>query len=178
MKTLLPFFIAFIGFLKAHSQEVVMRIESFEVKESLANSNKIAIIATDSLNIPNEKLNGTFKFVINGFEKSLEFHDGVAVHSDPIEGSTFVYFKHKNQDNTIGNLYFLFKKATKINPIKINGLFLILIPIAILLIAYVFKRFISTFIILFILYFYFSYSKGLKLSYLLESITSLINGLF
>lgn len=152
-----------------HAQKTRLIINNFDVKESLTGNSKIAIIATDSLNNPIEKIGGTFKFTINGFEQNLIFHQGVAVTDDPIDGSTFVYFKHKNQEKSTGKLYFLYKKGKEITPIKINGLLLIIIPAIILFIAYAMKRFISTFIILALVYGYFSFSKGLSISQIIES---------
>lgn len=154
------------------------RIDNFIVKENLTSNGKVAIIAVDSVERADESINGTFKFSINGFEQSLEFHDGVAVPAHPIESSTFVYFKHKNLDSTTGRLYFLYKKDSEITPVKINGLLLLVIPVLILLIAYVFKRFLVTFLILAIAYGYFSYSKGLEPLKLLESAYHTITGFF
>lgn len=151
------------------AQSTFQRIDNFIIKENLTSNGKIAIVAVDSSDVALDYINGTFKFTINGFEQSLAFHDGVAVPSHPIENSTFVYFKHKNQDKTTGKLYFLYKKENKITPIKINGLLLLIIPAVILMIAYAAKRLFMTFIILALVYGYFSYSKGLSVSQILES---------
>ncbi len=145
------------------------RIDNFVVKENLTSNGKIAIIAVDSAENADESINGTFKFSINSFEQSLSFHQGVAVPSHPIDGSTFVYFKHKNQEGTVGRLYFLYKKDREITPVKINGVLLIAIPLLILLIGYVFKRFLTTFVVIALVYGYFSYSKGLSMIQVLES---------
>jgi len=153
----------------ASAQSIQQRIDNFMIKESLTENGKIAIIAVDSADVAQDHINGTFKFTINGFEQALNFHDGVAIPSHPIESSTFVFFKHKNQEKTSGKLYFLYKKDNNISPIKINGLLLLIIPAVILLLAYAAKRLFTTFIILAIVYFYFSYSKGLSISQLLES---------
>lgn len=161
-----------------HAQKTRLIINNFDVKESLTGNSKIAIIATDSLNNPIEKIGGTFKFTINGFEQNLIFHQGVAVTDDPIDGSTFVYFKHKNQEKSTGKLYFLYKKGKEITPIKINGLLLIIIPAIILFIAYAMKRFISTFIILALVYGYFSFSKGLSISQIIESALEVVKKIF
>lgn len=151
-----------------------MRIDNFDIKENLTANGKIAIVAMDSLDKAKEEINGTFKFTINGFEQNLAFHQGVAIPSHPIESSTFVYFKHKNQDKSTGKLYFLYKKGDEITPVKINGLLLILIPALLLVIAYALKRFLTTFIILAIIYAYFSFSKGLSISQILESAIEVI----
>lgn len=174
MKATLLIIITLVFCSFAFSQKQELKINNFEIKESLTSNSKIAIIATDSLNQANEAINGTYKFTINGFEQTLTFRDGVAVPTDPIDGSTFVYFKHKNQDNSTGKLYFLYKKSTEIMPIKINGLLLIIIPIVLLLIAYTFKRLLSTFVVLIVIYGYFSFSKGLSISQIIESALEVI----
>ncbi|MFZ4860577.1 hypothetical protein ACL9RF_00140 [Sphingobacterium sp. Mn56C] len=160
------------------AQGKLQRIDNFMVKENLTANGKVAIIATDSLDQALETINGTFKFSINGFEQNLAFHSGIAVAADPIDGSTFAYFKHKNQENSTGKLYFLYKSDSKITPIKINGLLLLIIPAIILLIAYAFKRLMSTFIVLAIIYGYFSFSKGLSLGHLFESATQILKSFF
>ncbi|WP_160068143.1 hypothetical protein [Sphingobacterium bovisgrunnientis] len=160
-----------------YSQSTFQRIDNFVIKENLTANGKVAIIAVDSADSALDYINGTFKFTINGFEQSLAFHDGVAVPSHPIESSTFVYFKHKNQDKTTGKLYFLYKKDNKITPFKINGLLLLIIPAVILLIAYAAKRLLMTFVILGIIYAYFSYSKGLSISQVLESAFQVLKNL-
>jgi len=154
------------------------RIENFIVKENLTANGKIALIAVDSLENVNEHINGTFKFSINSFEQSLTFHDGVAVPSHPIDGSTFALFKHKNQHNSISKLYFLYKTDKEIIPVKINGLLLLIIPGIILLIAYMFKRFLTAFVILALIYVYFSSTKGLSLVQILENTYHTIKAFF
>jgi len=161
----------------ANAQSTFQRIDNFVIKENLTSNGKVAIIAVDSADVALDYINGTFKFIINGFEQSLAFHDGVAVPSHAIESSTFVYFKHKNQDKTTGKLYFLYKKDNKITPVKINGLLLLIIPALILLIAYAAKRLLVTFIILGIVYGYFSYSKGLSVTQVLESAFQILKNL-
>jgi hypothetical protein len=160
-----------------HAQSTFQRIDNFVIKENLTSNGKVAIIAVDSTDVALDQINGTFKFTINGFEQSLAFHDGVAVPSHAIESSTFVYFKHKNQEKTTGKLYFLYKKDNKITPVKINGLLLLIIPALILLIAFAAKRLLMTVIILGIIYAYFSYSKGLSLTQVLESAFQVLKNL-
>lgn len=178
MKTTLLIIIALFFTWSSQAQGQRLQINNFDVKESLTGNNKIAIIATDSLDNADENIRGIFKFTINGFEQTLTFHQGVAIAADPIDGSTFVYFKHKNQDKSTGRLYFLYKKDKEITPIKINGLLLIIIPAIILFIAYALKRFISTFVILAVIYGYFSFSKGLSISQIIESSLEILKKLF
>lgn len=178
MKATLLIIIGLLFSLLSFSQDNILRINNFEVKESLTGNSKIAIIATDSVDKADESINGTFKFSINGFEQTLAFHHGVAVAAHPIDGSTFVYFKHKNQDKSTGKLYFLYKKDNEITPIKINGLLILVVTAILLIIAYSFKRFITTFIILAVIYSYFSFSKGLSIFQILESAVEVVKNLF
>src|SRR5690606_3511048 len=78
------------------------RINNFIVKENLIRNGKIAIIACDSAEKPLESVNGIFRFVINGFQHELRFHDGVAITPQTIEKSTFVFLKHRNESGSHG----------------------------------------------------------------------------
>lgn len=147
-------------------------ITNFIVKENLTQNGKLAIIAVDSLENPVETINGQFRFSLNGFQQELAFHDGIAVVQHPLESSTFVFFKHKNQEDKVGKLYYIHKKDDGLKPIKINGLLLLIIPAVILVFAYMFKKFLTTFVVLGVIYAYFHYAKGLGLSQIVESIFS------
>ncbi len=178
MKTTLFFICAVLLTAFASTKESASKIINFDIKESLTSTKKIAIIATDSLDTPLEDINGIFKFTINGFEQSLSFNNGIAIPSAPIDGSTFVYFKHKNQTSSVGKLYFLYKNDDGITPVKINGLLLLLIPIIVLFISFALKRFIVAFIIMAIVYSYFSISKGLSIFQLIESAFEILKKIF
>jgi len=145
-------------------------IKDFTVKENLTQNGRLAIVATDTTGQANETINGTFVFTMNGLQQELSFRNGVAVANSKIESSTFVFFKHKNKDDTIGKLFYIFKSDKGLNPIKISGLALLLIPCIILLIAYTFKRFIVVAVVLALAYAFVNYSQGLSISNLLESI--------
>jgi len=146
-------------------------IDHFIVSENLIKNGKLAVIATDADERPNEAVSGTFQFVINGFKQELQFHDGVAITPDPIESSAFVFIKHRNQQGSHGRLYYVLKSEQGLNPIAINWYFLILIPAIILLIAYLFKRIMVLAIVLLIGLFIYNYSKGLDLENIFETIT-------
>ncbi|WP_164110789.1 MULTISPECIES: hypothetical protein [Sphingobacterium] len=178
MRTLLFFFTLIYSSVHAYAQTTPQYIDNFIVKENLTANGKVAIVAVDSNDIANEAINGTFKFSINGFEQNLPFHQGVGVPSHPIDGSTFAYFKHKNQNGSSGKLYFLYKKENNITPIKINGLLLLIIPAVALLIAYAFKRLLTTFVVLALVYGYFSFSKGLSISQIMESAFEVLKSFF
>lgn len=144
-------------------------INDFMVKENLSQNGKLAIIATDSLEKTNNQVNGDYKFTINGFQQDLRFTDGVAVTSNPIESSTFVFFKHKSGSKEIGKLFFLRVTEKGISPYKISGFLLIVVPLLVLFIAYKLKRFLITLLIIALVYFYLNYSKGLDVKQLIES---------
>lgn len=170
-------FLVFILMSVTTIQAQPQRIDNFTIKENLTQNGKLAIIALDSAEQPLERINGTFVFNLNGFQQNIRFHDGVGVVQDPLESTTFVFFKHKNQVNTVSKLYYIHKKDNELKPFKINSLLLLLVPLSILLIAYIFKRFLATFLILALVYAYFHYSKGLDLSNMLESIVDALKDL-
>lgn len=145
-------------------------INNFIVKENLLKNNKIAIIATDSLDIPMESLNGTFQFSINGFGQELKFNDGVAVMTQPINKSTFIYLRHENESGTHGKLYYVFQKGDSINPIKISWWVLVIIPLILILFAALFKKFIVVALILLVGIFYYNSSQGLKITTFFDTI--------
>ncbi len=146
-----------------------MAIKDFTVKENLSQNGKLAIIAIDTAEKTDNTINGNYSFTINGFQQDLNFSDGVAVTSNPIESSTFVFFKYKFDGKDIGKLFFLRLTDKGITPYKISGFLLIIIPLLILYIAYKFKRFLITLLVLAIIYFYLNHSKGLDVRQLIES---------
>lgn len=152
-------------------------IDHFVVRENLIKNGKLAIIATDAEEHPNEAISGSYQFVINGFKQELQFRDGVAITSNPIETSAFVFIKHRNQQGSQGRLYYVLKRDEGLNPIAINWYFLILIPAIILLIAYLFKRIMVLALIVLVALFVFNYSKGLDLENIFETITHGIKSL-
>ncbi|HZH54968.1 MAG TPA: hypothetical protein VFD72_04900 [Sphingobacteriaceae bacterium] len=145
-------------------------IRAFQVKENLIKNDKLAIIATDSLGHPQESVNGTFLFAINGFEHELTFNEGVGIAPNKIESSVFVFIKHQNHYGSNGQLYYVHKSEDGINPIHINWYYLILIPLIIILIGYLFRRFLMVAIVVLIIWFVFNYSKGLDLPNFLDTI--------
>ena len=163
------FFVAIVAILSVHAQGP-NDIDHFIVRENLIKNGKLAIIATDTNEQPNEAISGTYQFVINGFKQELQFHDGVANTPDAIETSAFVFIKHRNQQGSHGRLYYVWKRDHGLNPIAINWYFLILIPAIILLIAYLFKRIMVLAIVALIALFIYNYSHGLDIENILETI--------
>lgn len=149
-------------------QEVALN--NFVVKENLLKNNKIAIIATDQEEKPIESLNGTFQFSINGFQQELKFNDGVAVAAQPIDKSTFLYLRHENETGTHGKLYYIIKKDDNLNPVKINWLVLVLVPLGIIILATMFRKFIIIAGVLLLLLFFFNSQNGLRMPTFFETV--------
>lgn len=147
-----------------------IQIDNFIIKETLTKNNKLAILACDSLEKPLEHINGTFQFTINGFKSPLKFNDGVAITTNEIENSTFVYLQHKNTSGTHSNLFYVLKKDDGLKIYKISWFLLVLIPIALVILVMLFKRFLWVALILLGVYFYFNSQKGLNLGSFLEII--------
>ncbi|GGC34059.1 hypothetical protein GCM10011386_27670 [Parapedobacter defluvii] len=160
---------------RSHAQDR-NNINHFIVKENLIKNGKLAIIATDANENPLDSISGTYQFVINGFEQTLKFNDGVAITPHAIETSAFVFIKHRNQQGSNGRLYYVLKNDNGLNPIVINWYYLILIPAIILLIAYLFKRLMILAVVILVGLFIFNYSKGLNLENLFETLVHGIKG--
>ncbi len=153
MKKLITVILMFIS-LSIFAQST-QNINYFTVKENLLKGQKLAIIATDSLENPDESINGIYNFSVNGFKQELKFNDGVAVCPLQIDKSAFIFIKHINDLKSPSNLYFVYKKDTDLNPIKISWYLLLIIPIGLILIGYMFRRMIGFVIFILMILFYF-----------------------
>ncbi|WP_316830127.1 hypothetical protein [Pedobacter aquatilis] len=153
-------------------------INNFLVKENLLKNNKLAIIAADSLDVPNENINGIYTFSVSGFTQSLKFNDGIAVLPLPIERSTFVYLKHQNDSGTHSKLVYVYKKDNDLTPYPINSLWLFIIPIVLVILAFAFRKLIIFAVIIFLAFVYFNHSNGLNLGTFFESIFDGLKNLF
>ncbi|WP_199120923.1 hypothetical protein [Pedobacter sp. ASV28] len=160
-----------------HSFAQFTNINNFNVKESLLKNSKIAIIATDSLENPLEQINGIYTFSISGFTQQLNFHNGVSVVPLQIDKSTFVYIKHENDRGTHSKLLYVYKKNGELTPISISRIFFIIIPLFIIILSFAFKKFIYLAVILFLVFFFFSYSNGLNISTYFETIFDYLRNL-
>lgn len=152
-------------------------INNFLVKENLLKNSKLAIIAADSLNNPNENINGTYTFSVSGFTQVLKFNDGIAVLPLPIDKSTFIYIKHQNDTGTHSKLVYVYKKDTDLSPYTINSLWLFIIPILLIVVAFAFRKLIIFVVIILLVFAYFNHSNGLNLSTFFESIFDGLNNL-
>ncbi len=144
-------------------------INNFLVKESLLKNSKLAIIAADSLNQPMETINGLYTFSVSGFSQEITFANGVGILPLKIDKSTFVYLKHENDTGSHGKLLYVFKKDGNLNPFAINRIFLIIIPLILIFLAFAFKKFIYIAVILLLIFMYFNHSNGLNLSTFFET---------
>jgi hypothetical protein len=153
-------------------------INNFIVKENLLKNDKIAIIACDANEKPLEGVNGTFQFSVNGFKQSLRFNDGVAVSPQQIDKSTFIYLRHENETGTHGKLYYVIKKDQDLKPIQINWFLLVLIPLIIIILATMFRKFILIAAVVLIVIFVFNSSNGLKFGTFFETVFDGLKSIF
>lgn len=153
-------------------------INHFEVKDNPFGNDQIAIVATDSLKQTMENVNGQFTFTINGFEQELSFNKGVAFYTPKILRSMFLYVKHVNDTGAHGMLYYIYKHSDKLTMLHISWLLLLGIPLLLILLAYLFKRFIIIAAIIFVIFIYFNHHNGLSVGTFFESILDGLKNLF
>jgi len=153
-------------------------INNFIVKESLLKNSKLAIIAADSLERPQETINGSYTFSISGFTQQLKFNDGVAILPMQLDKSAFVYIKHQNDSGTHSKLLYVYKKEGNLNPFTINSLWLVLIPLLLVFIAFAFRKLIIFVVIILLVFIYFNHSNGLNLSTFFETIFDSLKKVF
>jgi len=145
-------------------------LDNYIVKENLVKNDKLAIIACDSAERPMDNINGHFLFTINGFKQQLLFSEGVAITPQEIDKSSFVFLKHENAKGSHVKLYYVIKSDDGLNPIKVNWLVLLIIPLGIIVLAGVYKRLIVIAILVLCGYFYFNHHQGLSFEGAFETI--------
>jgi len=153
-------------------------INHFVVRENPFAKNELAIVATDTANNTLEKVRGIFAFTVNGFQESLTFRRGVAFYQHKLDKSSFIYVKHVNESGTHSILYYVYKTDDKLTPIHISWIVLLAIPILLVLLSYLFKKFIIVAIIIFIIFLYFNYHAGLSVPTFFESIIDGLKNIF
>jgi hypothetical protein len=152
-------------------------INHFVVKENPFAKDQVAIVATDSVGNIRENVNGTFDFTINGFDDTLHFDKGTAFYSHKIDRSTFLYARHQNDSGTHSILYYVYKSSNKLIPFHIAWIWLLAIPCGLILLSYMFKRFIIFAVIIFVIFVYFNYHNGLSIPTFFQSIIDGLKGL-
>lgn len=168
IKTAFSFLLSLIVFSFAQAAEV--HLNQFMLKENPFAKDEVAVVATDSAGTVQENINGLFRFTINGFQEELKFENGTAFYHHKLEKSSFLYLKHKDEYASHANLFYIYKHDSKLDPYKISWKVLIAIPIILLLLGYMFKRFIIIAIVIFCIFSYFNYHGGMSLSTFFETI--------
>jgi len=167
--------------LAAFSVNVVfasVAINHFVIKENPFAQNEVAIVATDSLGNIQENVNGVFDFTINGFQDTLQFNKGTAFYRHKILRSTFLYARHINESGTHSLLYYVYKHDDKLSPFHISWIVLLAIPCLLIILAYMFKKFIIIAIIIFAIFMYFNYHNGLSIPTFFENIIYGLKNIF
>ncbi len=153
-------------------------IDRFTVKENPFAESEVAIVAVDSLDNIRENVEGVFSFTINGFQEEMKFEKGTAFYHRKLDKSAFFFVKHVNDSGTHSMLYYIYKQDGKLRPIMVSWALLLGIPLALVLLAYIFKRFIAIILIVFCIFLFFNYYNGLSISTFFESIVNGLKGLF
>ncbi|RFZ82103.1 hypothetical protein DYU05_15885 [Mucilaginibacter terrenus] len=153
-------------------------INHFVVKENPFAKDEIAFVAVDTATNIQENVNGVFSFTINGFVEQLRFDKGTAFYRHKLEKSSFIYARHQNDNGTHSMLYYVYRHDSKLTPVKISWLLLVAIPVGLVLIGYLFKRFIIIAVIIFLIFLYFNYHNSLQLGTYFQSIIDGLKGMF
>jgi len=175
-KAFLVFYFAAICACSAVADTIV--INHFVVKENPFARDEVAIVATDSLGTIQENITGVFNFTINGFQDTLKFDKGTAFYRHKIVRSTFLFAKHINDKGTHSILYYVYKQGDKLRPFHISWVLLLAIPCVLILLGYMFKRFIIIAIIIFCIFMFFNYHNGLTIHTFFESIIDGLKNIF
>ncbi len=153
-------------------------IKNFEIKENPYGQNQVSVVATDTAHNTLQNVNGNFVFTMNGFEDTLKFTDGVAFYKHKIDRSTFLYARHVNDSGTHSSLYYVYKSESKLVPIHISWIWLLAVPLALILLGYMFKRFIIIAIIIFVIFAFFNYHNNLSIPTFFQSIVDGLKSIF
>lgn len=170
--------LALITFAVKFSYADTINIKHFVVKENPFAESEVAIVATDSLGNIQENVDGNFAFTINGFQEPMQFQKGTAFYRHKLDKSAFFYAKHVNESGTHSNLYYIYKQDGKLKPIHVSWTLLVIIPLALVLLGYMFKRFLIIAIVIFLIFIYFNHHNGLSMPTFFESIFDGLKGIF
>jgi hypothetical protein len=160
------------------TQAAEVHLNQFMLKENPFAKDEVAVVACDSAGIPQENINGLFNFTINGFKEELEFENGTAFYHHKLEKSSFLYLKHRDDVSSHARLYYIYKHDSKLDPYNISWKLMIAIPIILILLGYMFKRFIIIAFVIFCLFSYFNYHGGLSLGTFFETILDGLKNIF
>jgi len=152
-------------------------IDHFVIKENPFAKDEIAIVAVDTAKNIQENVNGIFTFTLNGFAEQLRFEKGTAFYRHKLEKSSFIFARHQNDNGTHSILYYVYRHDSKLTPVKISWILLVAIPLGLVLIGYLFKRFIIIAIIIFCIFLYFNHSNGLSIPTFFQSVIDGLKGL-
>ena len=177
MKKFLPILVLMVFAISGAMADTI-NISRFTIKENPFADSEVAIVATDTADNIREEVSGIFSFTINGFQETLTFDKGTAFYRHKLDKSSFFYVKHVNDAGTHAMLYYIYKQDGKLKPIKVSWGLLVGIPVALILIGYVFKRFIAIILIVFCIFLFFNYYNGLTMPTFFESIVDGLKGLF
>jgi len=155
-----------------------VNVDHFMVKENPFAESEVAIVAVDTLDNIREDVSGLFSFTINGFQEEMRFEKGTAFYHHKLDKSSFFYVKHVNDNGTHAKLYYIYKQDGKLRPITVSWALLLGIPLALVLLGYLFKRFIAIILIVFCIFLFFNYQNGLSIATFFESIVNGLRGLF
>lgn len=147
-----------------------IHISQFILKENPFAKDEVAVVAADSAGVTQEKINGLFDFTINGFKEALHFENGIAFYHHKLEKSSFLFLKHRDDAGSHSRLYYIYKHDAKLDPYSISWKLLVAIPLILILVGYLFKRFIIIAIVIFCIFSYFNYHGGMSLGTFFETI--------
>lgn len=170
----LLFCLLLFGFTKAAE----IHLNQFILKENPFAKDEVAVVACDSAGTPVENINGLFNFTVNGFKEELRFEKGVAFYHHKLEKSSFLYLKHRDEASSHARLYYIYKHDSKLDPYNISWKFLVAIPLILIFLGYLFKRFIIIAFVIFCLFSYFNYHGGMSLGTFFETILDGLKNVF
>jgi hypothetical protein len=165
-----------LGTLSAFADPVL--IKNFTIKENPFAKDELAVVATDTAGVIQEGVNGTFKFSINGFDEDLDFKNGTAFYRRKLDKSSFIYIKHTNDAGSNSTLYYVYRQQNKLSPIRISWIILIAIPCILILLGYMFRKFIVIAVLLFCVFLYFNHNSGLSIPTFFETVIDGIKHIF
>ena len=164
MKELILTALLLIFSIVTHADTV--SINNFAVKENPFAQNEIAITAVDTAGNILENVNGLFSFTVNGFDENLRFDKGVAFYHHKMDRSSFLYVRHLNGNGTHAILYYVYKGDHKLTPIHISWILLLSIPVVLILLGYMFKKFIIVAAVIFVIFIFFNYHSQPRLRHI------------